>query len=109
MPIPNNSSAADKAVFYTEPFKVLVRSEKEVLLRSAATVPIINRHELHAYRFDIYRLLRSLKIQPHLYWATAYLNGIEDPGQDISGLQSILTVNEEILNKAITRSSTTWG
>ena len=109
MPIANAGSSADKALFYTQAYKTLVRSQKEILLRGATVIPIVNRNELYAYRNDIYRLLRSLKIDPHMYWTIAFLNGIENPDQDISHLTSIYNISEQALEKALSRSNTTAG
>ncbi|ASU03873.1 hypothetical protein JOAD_42 [Erwinia phage vB_EamM_Joad] len=94
------------AFYYTEEFKTLVRSEKELLLKSAGTKSIINRYSVQMYRFDFYRLLRSEGIPPHLYWATAFINGIEDPFMDISGLKEIRTLNESELESVIARKNT---
>ncbi|EBV8434239.1 hypothetical protein AVA65_08315 [Salmonella enterica subsp. enterica serovar Minnesota] len=92
--------------YYTEEFKTLVRSQKELLLRTAGNKSIVNRYEVQMYQFDFYRLLRSQGIPPHLYWATAFINGIEDPFQDIAGLKEIRTINESELEGIITRKNT---
>ena len=95
--------------FYTEEFKVLVRSQKEILLRSAGELPLVNRSEVQMYRYDFYRLLRSLGIPNHLHWATAFINGIEDPFKDNSGIKEIRTVSQSQLEDIITRKNTTRG
>lgn len=109
MPIPGTSSSSDKDVFYSDRFKTMVRSEKELFLRSVTNVPIMERNVLYAYRNDFYRLLRAYNVQPHMYWAVAYLNGIEDPTQDITHLTSFYNIDENILTKAMARSSTVRG
>lgn len=109
MPIPNNEIGSDKDVFFTDSFKTLVRSEKELLKRTAHTKPIIEKNVLYAYRNDIYRLLRYLSVPSYLYWATAYINGIEDPTQDITHLSSIYLLDESTLSGAISRSNTVQG
>lgn len=109
MPIPNNDINADKDVFFTERFKTLVRSEKELLKRTAHQKPIIEKNVLYAYRNDIYRLLRHFEIPSYMWWATAYINGIEDPTQDITHLEYILMMDESIIASAISRSNTVQG
>lgn len=109
MPIAEEGYSGDKAIFFTQEYKTLVRSEKEILLRSATTLPIMNRNELYAYRTDVYRLLRSLGVQPHMYWTVAFLNGIENPDQDVSHLTFIYTLDDRILEKALSRSNTVQG
>ena len=109
MPIPGTSSNNSKDIFYTEQFKKIIRSEKDILLKQASAFPILKPRELYAFRYDIYRFLRANNIPEHLWWATAYLNGIEDPNQDISGLQVLYQVDESILVKALTRANTKQG
>lgn len=106
MPISNGNSSTEKAVFYTEAYKTLVRSQREFLLRNATIVPLDEGNVRYAFRYDFYRLLRSKGIQPHLYWTIAFLNGITDPNQDISGMKTFMNIREDILNKSIARSNT---
>lgn len=107
MPLPNNDFGNGKEVYFTESFKTMVRSEKEFILREASSVPILTPGAQYAYRFDIYRLLRSMQIPSYLWWVTAYINGIEDPFMDVSKLKQILKVNESSLEDRIVRSNTT--
>lgn len=109
MPIPNNEISSDKDVFFTDRFKTLVRSEKELLKRTAHTQSIVEQNVLHAYRNDFYRLLRNYKVPSYLWWATAYINGIEDPSQDVTGMTSFYTLDESTLSAAVSRSNTVQG
>lgn len=109
MPIANNEINSDKDVFFTERFKTLVRSEKELLRRTAHSKPIVEKNVLYAYRNDIYRLLRHFNIPSYMWWATAYINGIENPTQDITSLEGILLLDESVLSGAISRSNTVQG
>jgi len=106
MPIPNSESDNGKDVFYTDAFKTLVRSEKEILLRSSQQIPIIDRAMLYAFRADFYRVLRVMNVPAHLRWATAFINDVIDPNQDVSDMQSFQMISESDLNKAIARSNT---
>lgn len=107
MPLANNDFSNGKEVYFTEAFKTMVRSERELLLRQTTEQPIKSPSDLHAYRYDIYRLLRTYKVPSYLWWVTAYLNGIEDPFADISGLSSIRMISEQALSDRIVRSNTT--
>ena len=106
MPLSSNDFSSGKEVFYTEAFKTMVRSERESLLKETTEFPVIPKNELYAYRYDIYRLLRSLGVPSYLWWITAYLNGVENPFADISKIQSLRKVNEESLSNRIARSNT---
>lgn len=109
MPIPNNEINADKDVFFTDRFKTLVRSEKELLKRTATTRPILEQNVMYAFRNDFYRVLRIYNVPSYLWWCTAFINGIEDPTQDISEMTSFLEISESILSAALARSNTVRG
>lgn len=109
MPISSNVISENKEVFFTERFKTLVRSEKELLIKQASSAPILEPNQVQAYRNDFYRLIRTHGVESHLWWATAYINGIENPTQDISGMTSFLTINETVLASALARSNTVRG
>lgn len=106
MPLANNDFSNGKEVYFTEAFKTMVRSERELLLKSATDLPIRDPSELQAYRYDFYRLLRAYGFSHYLHWTIAYLNGIEDPFADIGELTSIRVVNEQTLANVIVRSNT---
>lgn len=109
MPISDNSIGSEKSVFFTDKFKVLVRSQKELLVRQAQVVPLIEPQVVNAFKNDFYRLIRFYGVPSYLWWATAYINGIENPTQDISGITSYLAINENLLASSIARSNTVRG
>jgi hypothetical protein len=109
MPIPGTSTNISQDIFYTEGFKVIVRSEKEYLLSQSSSVSLDKRYDVWACRNDFYKLLRNKNIPPYLYWVTAYLNGIEDPLSDITGMTYFMKVEEVTLAKIISRSNTVAG
>ena len=109
MPISTNNSQGDKAIFFTPEYKTLIRSLKEVLLQSTTSLPIPNPNDRYAYRYDFYRLLRSLGIKSHLWWTIAYLNGVENINKDNSRIIEIRTIDENLITRAISRSNTRPG
>lgn len=106
MPISNGTASLDKAVFYTETYKVLIRSQRELLLRRTTDIPLDEANVRYAFRYDFYRLLRTKGIQPHLYWTIAFLNGVTDPNQDISHMRTFKNINEQELATIIARTNT---
>lgn len=106
MPLSTNGFSNGKDVFFTEAYKTMVRSERELLLRQTTERPIVSQAELRAYRHDFYRLLRVYGYAPHLHWTIAFLNGIENPSMDCSGLQVIKVIEETHLAERIARSNT---
>lgn len=106
MPLPSSDFSNGKDVYFTEAFKTMIRSERESLIRESTEFPAIPPNELFAYRYDIYRLLRSLGVPSYLWWTTAFINGIENPFADVSGLKVLRKVNEESLSNRIARSNT---
>lgn len=109
MPIPNNAIGVDKDIYFTDRFKTLVRSEKELLVNTASSTAVLEPYVVNAYRNDFYRLMRHYGVPSHLWWATAYINGVEDPYQDVSGISSFLLINDSTLSTAISRSNTVQG
>lgn len=110
MPIAtNNSAGGDKAYFFTPEYKTLIRSLKEILISTGGTLPIPNPNDRYAYRYDFYRLLRSLKVPVHLWWTVAYLNDIENTSKDNSKLLMIISIEESAILAAISRSNTQAG
>lgn len=109
MPIPGTTTSTSQDVFFTEAFKVIVRSEKEYLLSQATTVDLDKRYDVWACRNDFYKLMRNKKVPPYLYWVTAFLNDVLDPLQDITDMEFFYQINETILSKVIARSKTMAG
>lgn len=109
MPIGSLNTSTANNIFYTPEFKTLVRSLKEVLIKEAQSLPIVNANERYAYRYDFYKLLRSLNVPSHMYWAVAFLNGVTDPTKDNSHITSVLNISEESVLRAISRSNTREG
>ena len=106
MPLSNNDFNNDKDVYYTERFKTLVRSELELIKREAGFFQPVTPSVQHAFKNDFYRLLRVLGVPSYLWWVTAFINGITNPNQDVSGLTMIYRINEEALNTRIARNNT---
>lgn len=109
MPIGSINNSAANNIFYTPEYKTLVRSLKEILVKEAQSIPVVNANERFAYRYDFYRLLRSLKIPSHMYWTVAFLNGVTDPTKDNSTIIEVLNISEESVLRAISRSNTREG
>lgn len=106
MPLANNDFNNGKEAYYTERFKTLVRSELEFIKKEAGYYQQITPSIQQAFKNDFYRLLRVMGTPSYLWWATAYINGITDPNQDISGMTLIYRINEEALNTRIARNNT---
>lgn len=96
--------------FYTEDFRTIVRSCKEILVGRASPVPITDRGRLFAYRHNFHKFLREYggdtlaRISEDMIWVISYINDIEDPTQDFSNMQFVLMVTREDL-LAITQSA----
>lgn len=95
--------------YYTDEFKSIVRSCKEILLAQASFSPFIDRSVAFAYRYNFHKFLRSLKqkdsdapaIDEDMIWVVSFINGIEDPSADFSNLPGIYVVNHDIIDKII--------
>lgn len=96
--------------FYTDEFRTIVRSCKEILVERSSPVPITDRGRLFAYRHNFHKFLREYggdaltKISEDMIWVISYINDIEDPTQDFSHLAFVRMVTREDL-LAITQSA----
>lgn len=101
--------SSEEEYFYSERFKVLVRSEKEHLLKTSTVMPFTDKAQAWAMKHNIYMFLRNNNVPEHLLWATAYINGIENPFSNFTHLKQIFMINEQTLNNSISRSNTVRG
>lgn len=103
MPLPLQ---AGNPFYYTDEFKTIVRSCKEILLNDAVFSPFVGDSVKFAYRYNFHKLLRQLggetpTISEDLIWVTSYLNGIENPNQDFMHLKGIYTVSSSQLDAIV--------
>lgn len=111
MPLPYEGG---DSYYYTDEYKVIIRSCKEVLLESAAYTPFVDPGIRFAYRYNFHKFLRQLRtdnsdmtaIPEQLIWTISFLNGIENPNQDFSHLEGIYTVTEEAIDLMIQSTRT---
>ena len=91
----------EQDIYFSEPFKVIVRSCKEVLLEGSTVLPITDRSFLYAHRNNFYAWLRGIGFDERLIWVTAFINDIKDPTGDISYLKEIRTVTIDAVDSII--------
>lgn len=89
-----------QAFFFTDEYKTVIRSCKEVLLNQATFSPFVGDAIKFAYRYNFHKFLRQLggeisTIPEELIWTISFLNGIEDPTKDFSHLKGLYTVTME--------------
>lgn len=106
MTITINGFDMDKDFFYTDRFKTLVRSERELLRKEATEIPLLEPTVKYAFRNDFYRLIRHYGIPNYMHWVTAYINDISDPFKDISGMSHFLAIDESLLYSIVARTNT---
>ena len=104
----NNLPLADDVYFSSET-KTILRAEKEYLVKMADTQTILIPAEVQAFKCDFCRIMRLLQIPIELYWVTMFINDIQDPNQDISGMTSFLVVNKTVIDAILRRTNTTNG
>ena len=88
-------------VYFSENFKVVIRSCKEILLDSSRTLPITDKSFLFAHKNDFYAWARGIGMDERLIWINAFINDIVDPTGDISNLKEIQTVTIDTVNSII--------
>lgn len=82
-------------VYFSDDFKVVVRSCKEILLEGASDYPLNDRAFLYAHRNNFYALLRGLGFDERLLWTIAFINDINDPttGFENKSILKTVTIN----------------
>ena len=103
------TQTGNKDFYYTEEFKTLVRSEKEYFFNNATEESYLVPAIVYAFRYDFYRILRESSVPQYLWWATAFINDVNDPFQDMSGLKKFYRIDEQLLEAAIARKNTVRG
>lgn len=111
MPLPYTGG---DSYYYTDEYKVIVRSCKEVLLKNASYTPFLELGIKYAYRYNFHKFLRQLRtstsgmtaIPEELIWTISFINGIENPNQDFSHLAGIYTVTYEQIDLLIQSTRT---
>lgn len=87
--------------YFSESFKVIIRSCKEVLLETSSEYPITDKSFLYAHRNNFYAWLRGLGFDERLLWTIAFINDIKDPTGDITYLTKIQTVTIDSVDSII--------
>ncbi|AGB07206.1 hypothetical protein [Vibrio phage VP4B] len=92
--------------FFTDEYRVMIRSNKEYLLSVAGSYPITDISFQHAHRYDFYRLiLESFKVPQHMHWTIAFLNDVENPSDYVGDMKEVLIVDTAVINKLIQRTN----
>ena len=96
-------------IYFSEEFKVMVRSNKEFLISRSQRFPIIDKALVEAHKYNFYNVLRILTngsiTQSHA-WVIAYINDIKNPDQNISGMESYLYVDQTVIDQMLSRMNT---
>lgn len=100
--------------YYSDEYKTIIRSCKEVLLQNAQWSEFVDNSIRFAYRYNFHKFLRNLRTQKsdetaipeELIWTISFINGIEDPTQDFSYMKGIWTVNIETVDMLIQATRT---
>lgn len=94
--------------YYTDEFKTIMRSCKEIIIESSSYAPFIERNVVFAYRFNFHKFLRELRnkddgnsVPEDMIWLCSYINGIEDPNADWSYLEGIYIPNRQQVDQLV--------
>jgi len=100
--------------YYSDEYKTIIRSCKDVLLQSASHTPFLDNSIRFAYRYNFHKFLRNIRtgrtdepaIPEELIWTISFINGIEDPMADFSHLTGIYTVTKDTVDFLIQTTRT---
>lgn len=88
--------------YYTDEYKTIIRSCKELIIKRASWRPFISDAEAHAYRNNFHKLLRAIgNIPEDLIWTISFINDVHNPNQDFSNLKGFYTVDKSIISSFI--------
>lgn len=99
----------DDDIYFSEPFKVIVRSCKERLLSNARTLALDDKSFMYAHRNNFYTFLRGLDVDERVIWASAFINDILNPFEDFTHLTTIYICNIEDLDQLLIQLRTVRG
>lgn len=96
------SLASGNNYFYTDEYKVIVRSCKEILIARAQYIPIASDSLKLAYQHNFHKFLREFgngmsltEIPEDMIWTISFINNMEDPTSGFMEKDSILYVTKE--------------
>lgn len=94
--------ASGNEYFYTDEFKTIVRSCKEILIARAQFVPIASDSLKFGYQHNFHKFLREYgggmsltEVPEDMIWAISFINGMEDPTSGFNHLDGILYITKE--------------
>lgn len=87
-----------KDIYYSESFKTIVRSCKEILIANATEIALTDKAFMYAHRNNFYVFLRGLGIDEPLIWPTAFINDITNPFDDFTHKTTLLLCNQQDLD-----------
>ena len=88
-------------IYFSEEFKVIVRSCKEILLEGSSEFAMEDRSFLYAHRNNFYAYLRGLGFDERLVWVIAFINDITDPTKGFEHMTSLRTVTINAIDSII--------
>lgn len=91
----------DDDIYFSESFKVIVRSCKEKLLSNARELALTDKSFMYAHRNNFYTFLRGLGVDERVLWATAFINDILNPFEDFTHKPTIYVCNIEDLDQLL--------
>ncbi|AEV89509.1 hypothetical protein OBP_072 [Pseudomonas phage OBP] len=92
--------------YYTDEFKTIIRSCKEILLSQAAFSAFADDSIKFAYKYNFHKFLRNLggdnpTIPEELIWVTSFINNMENPNADFTKIPGLFTVTKEQVDSVI--------
>lgn len=87
--------------YFTEEFKNIVRSCKEILLDNSSEYSMLDRTFLYAHRNNFYAYLRGCGFSEELIWPIAFINDITDPTKGFENKKILRTVTIDVIDSII--------
>lgn len=94
-------------VYFSETFKVIVRSCKEKLLSNAKEIYLDDKSFMYAHRNNFYAFLRGIGVDERLIWPTAFINDITNPLENFTDRKTLFICTIEDLDQLLIQLKTT--
>ncbi len=88
-------------LYFSESFKNIIRSCKEILLETSSEYAILDRSFLFAHRNNFYAYLRGCGFDERVIWVIAFINDIVDPTLGFEDKKTLRTVTLDTIDRII--------
>ncbi len=88
--------------YFSEEFKIIVRSCKEVLLERSVPYEVTDLSFYNAHKNNFHTFLRGMNVDERLIWPISFINDIIDPTKDFMDKRTFRLIDVIELDRLMT-------